>query len=270
MANRYAVASGFADVAATWDGGTLPDATDDVFANGNTVTIRQIFTSNSIRTTADTGILAGGSFDTSGTVNVNAESIAGTKSCLLLNNGSVQNGNSTGGSTSSAYGTYCGAGGTQNGNSTGGSALGAYGTLCDAGGTQNGNSTGGSTPSAYGTYCGAGGTQNGNSTGGGTLGTYGTYCAGGTQNGNSTGGSASGAYGTYCGSVGTQNGNSTGGSASGAHGTYCIGIQNGNSTTSPEGVVGTAVSGTGKLYGPIMLPPPKETLPVGRIISGGV
>jgi hypothetical protein len=64
MAVRYAVASGNWSNPATWDGGTLPTAADDVFANNFTVTIDGTFTVLTIRTTANTtpAIVAGGIF----------------------------------------------------------------------------------------------------------------------------------------------------------------------------------------------------------------
>ena len=65
MALRYAVASGNWSNTATWDGGTLPTASDDVFSNGFTVTIDGPFTVLSIRNTLNVAapiILAGGQF----------------------------------------------------------------------------------------------------------------------------------------------------------------------------------------------------------------
>jgi hypothetical protein len=64
MALRYAVANGNWSNTATWDGGTLPTAADDVFANNFTVTIDGTFTVLTIRTTANTtpAITAGGIF----------------------------------------------------------------------------------------------------------------------------------------------------------------------------------------------------------------
>jgi len=64
MALRYAVANGNWSNPATWDGGTLPTAADDVFANNFTVTIDGTFTVLTIRTTANTTptIVAGGIF----------------------------------------------------------------------------------------------------------------------------------------------------------------------------------------------------------------
>ena len=64
MAIRYAVANGNWSDTATWDGGTLPTASDDVFANNFTVTIDGTFTVLTIRNTANTtpAITAGGFF----------------------------------------------------------------------------------------------------------------------------------------------------------------------------------------------------------------
>jgi len=65
MALRYAVANGNWSNTATWDGGTLPTSSDDVFANGFTVTINGTFTVLTIRTTSNAAsptILAGGGF----------------------------------------------------------------------------------------------------------------------------------------------------------------------------------------------------------------
>ena len=65
MALRYAVATGNWSNTATWDGGTLPTAADDVFSNNFTVTIDGTFTVLSIRNTLNASlpvILAGGQF----------------------------------------------------------------------------------------------------------------------------------------------------------------------------------------------------------------
>jgi hypothetical protein len=64
MAFRYAVANGNWSNTATWDGGTLPTSSDDVFSNGFTVTINGTFTVLTIRTTSNTLplIIAGGQF----------------------------------------------------------------------------------------------------------------------------------------------------------------------------------------------------------------
>ncbi|CAB4136080.1 hypothetical protein UFOVP299_10 [uncultured Caudovirales phage] len=64
MATRYAVASGNWSNTATWNGGTLPTSSDDVFSNNFTVTIDGTFTVLSIRNTSNASpvITAGGQF----------------------------------------------------------------------------------------------------------------------------------------------------------------------------------------------------------------
>jgi len=65
MAFRYAVASGNWSNTATWDGGTLPTSSDDVFSNNFTVTINGTYTVLSIRNTSNASgptIAAGGQF----------------------------------------------------------------------------------------------------------------------------------------------------------------------------------------------------------------
>jgi hypothetical protein len=64
MAFRYAVATGNWSNTATWDGGTLPTAADDVFSNNFTVTIDGTFTVLTIRNTSNASpvISAGGQF----------------------------------------------------------------------------------------------------------------------------------------------------------------------------------------------------------------
>jgi hypothetical protein len=64
MALRYAVASGNWSNTATWNGGTLPTASDDVYANTFTVTIDQNVTVLSLRNTAGAPALVGGLFQT--------------------------------------------------------------------------------------------------------------------------------------------------------------------------------------------------------------
>ena len=62
MANRYAVKAGSWSDATVWNGGTLPTAADDVFANAFTVNIDQDITVMSIRRVSASGIAAGGAF----------------------------------------------------------------------------------------------------------------------------------------------------------------------------------------------------------------
>jgi hypothetical protein len=131
MANRWAVATGNWSNTATWNGGTLPTAADDVFANGFTVTINQEITVLSIRTEAASGILAGGGFIATADNNINANVLAGTTICLTIGTGVhiTVNGNVRGGTVSAASGISLNSGsGTPpcsvavNGNVTGGSS----------------------------------------------------------------------------------------------------------------------------------------------------
>lgn len=70
--NRYAVANGNWSSTSTWDGGSLPASTDDVFAGGFTVTIDQDITVNTLNNGASTSpvILGGGGFVVSTTRNI--------------------------------------------------------------------------------------------------------------------------------------------------------------------------------------------------------
>jgi hypothetical protein len=90
MAVRYAVASGNWSNAATWDGGTLPTAADDVYANNRTVTIDTNITVISIRTDASSPAVAGGSFTVSTTRTLNCNVISGNvTSCLTITTGTT-------------------------------------------------------------------------------------------------------------------------------------------------------------------------------------
>jgi len=88
MAVRYAVATGNWSDTATWDGGTLPTSTDDVFANGFTVTIDVDVEVLSIKTTAQSPAIAGGGFTCSTsriitcTADVGLQS--GSTTCLII------------------------------------------------------------------------------------------------------------------------------------------------------------------------------------------
>jgi len=113
MSNRYAIASGNWSNPATWDGGTLPVAGDDVRANNFTVTIDQDITVGSIRTDASSPAVGGGLFDvaTSGRT-INANIVAGTSTtngCLRYTAGGnlFINGNIFGGSVANSRGVFC-------------------------------------------------------------------------------------------------------------------------------------------------------------------
>ena len=86
MATRYAVATGNWSNTATWDGGTLPTAADDVHANNKTITLDQNIDVLSLRTTAGGAAVAGGNFNTptSGTRTIDANIIAGSSSVVQI------------------------------------------------------------------------------------------------------------------------------------------------------------------------------------------
>ena len=62
MPNVFAVSNGNWGTGATWNTGTVPTAADDVFSNNFTVNVDVSFTVLSLRSTASTPIVAGGSF----------------------------------------------------------------------------------------------------------------------------------------------------------------------------------------------------------------
>jgi hypothetical protein len=72
MPTKKAVATGLWSNTATWDGGTLPLSTEDVYANNFTVTIDQNVTCVLLSTTSGTGITAGGGFILNDTRTINA------------------------------------------------------------------------------------------------------------------------------------------------------------------------------------------------------
>lgn len=106
MADRKAIATGNWNNPAIWDGGVaVPTSSDDVYANGFTVTINQNVTCLSLRTTSGTGIVAGGGFTMSSPFDVTANIIAGTTICLTIaaTTGTVTvTGNITGTATTNA------------------------------------------------------------------------------------------------------------------------------------------------------------------------
>jgi len=223
MADRWAVANGDWSNTATWNGGTLPAATDDVYADGYTVTIDQTITAVSINTTQRSGGTAGGGFTFTDGYTINANINAGTTTCVTINTGGTfaVNGDITGGSTNGAHGfhsdTY---------------SISPAPTLNV---TINGNLNGGSVSTCYGYYVSGNNhtiTITGNITGGSA-----TYCAGFqvsyststelnnlniTINGNITGGSSTchGASIYSSASSFVLNGNVTGGTANYSHGLY--------------------------------------------------
>ena len=89
MALRYAVATGNWSNAATWNGGTLPTAADDVYSNNFTVTIDTNVTVLSIRNRAGSPAVAGGGFIISSAITVIVTGVStgimgGTGSCITF------------------------------------------------------------------------------------------------------------------------------------------------------------------------------------------
>jgi hypothetical protein len=225
MAERYAVATGNWSNTATWDGGTLPGAGDDVHANNYEVTIDQDITVASLRTTAGTTAVAGGTFAvSSGNRTINADTYMGSglaTYCLqsVSSGRFTQNGDSYGSaSQNSSAGTFLRNESVQNGNAyagTGGNFR--HGTQAQYS-VFNGNSYGSSgNNSSYGLRADIGCVQNGDSFGGASG--AGTSMNGAVQNGNATGGSGSQAIGTvFSTGLNIFYGDVTGGSVSGAVG----------------------------------------------------
>jgi hypothetical protein len=88
MADRWPLANGNWSNAANWNGGTLPDVGDDVFADGKTVTIDQDVTVLSIRNTQRTGGTANGGFNFSTaqtTYNITADLLAFNQTLISCN-----------------------------------------------------------------------------------------------------------------------------------------------------------------------------------------
>ena len=154
MAIRYAVATGNWSNTATWNGGTLPTSSDDVYSNTFTVTIDTSPTVSSIRNTsvASPVVTAGGSFAIiANGITLNANVINGNVGCLAISLGSgfscTINGTCTGGTANGGGVSNNGSGTvTINGGCVGGTASGAVALQNYSNGTVtiNGNCIGGS------------------------------------------------------------------------------------------------------------------------------
>ena len=207
MANVYATKTGNWTDTTVWNTGALPTSSDDVYANGFTVTINTSPTVLSVRTTSASGINAGGGFSVSASgYTLTADVYAGTSICITSTVGAsqtftiiTQTGVCLAGSSGADAVRHNGVG-TVNitGNPTGTTARAVYNNST---GTINitGNLTGGSNDS--GTACQNNSTGTVNITGnltGGTNNGWALYNAiTGTVNitGNATGGTGSTAYG---------------------------------------------------------------------------
>lgn len=189
MANRYAVATGNWSNTATWDGGTLPQAGDDVRANGFTVTINQDVTVASLRTDASSPAVAGGGFTVTGNGRIITANLqVGTTRVLTCStninwffNGNILNYSAV--NTSAILLDLAGQSLTMVGNVNGNGGSSSNGAAINANATANititGNVTGGTAGACYGvgyvTLAGGSLTITGNVTGGSSTG-YGIYC----------------------------------------------------------------------------------------------
>ena len=108
MAIKHAVATGLWNATATWNGGVIPIAGDDVYANGFVVTINQNITVAKISTEiCPTTLLPGGQFIVNATRTLVCNVVAGTTLCLnqsLSNTTLTLIGNINGGTSINAYG----------------------------------------------------------------------------------------------------------------------------------------------------------------------
>lgn len=161
MVERYLVANGSVHDSASWDGGSLPSASDDCHANGFTGNISADFTVGSLRTDAGVTASSGGVFEinaSSGDIVLTCDLIGGIGNVVQCNPHAhtlTINGDITGG-TGSSRGLWwrSGAGSlVVNGNITGGSgnttqAIEVATTLASV--LIDGNVSGGTQVSTYG------------------------------------------------------------------------------------------------------------------------
>ena len=93
MPNRWPIASGNWSDSAIWSGSIIPTASDDVYANNRIVTIDQNITVTSLRNSAITGVIAGGSFVIVNNYIINSPTVIGS-ACLIYtgSNGATING----------------------------------------------------------------------------------------------------------------------------------------------------------------------------------
>lgn len=121
MADKWAVANGNWSAGATWNGGTVPQAGDNVYANGKAVTVDAGLTTPvvgrlSTEANAGLGVAAGGSFSARDGCTIQATNIvAGGSHCVLVNDSisfSVLAATVTGSATAQAAGVYMQSSGT--------------------------------------------------------------------------------------------------------------------------------------------------------------
>jgi hypothetical protein len=88
MPNRWPISSGTWSNSAIWSGSIIPTASDDVYANNQTVTIDQNITVTSLRNSATTGVTAGGRFVIVDNYTINSPTVIGTLTPSLIYTGS--------------------------------------------------------------------------------------------------------------------------------------------------------------------------------------
>ena len=88
MAIRFAVANGVWSNTATWNGGTLPTAADDVFSNNFTINIDQDITAITLRNTSNVSpaITQGGGFNVTGSTGTRIITLTGTRASVSFTN----------------------------------------------------------------------------------------------------------------------------------------------------------------------------------------
>jgi hypothetical protein len=162
MADKWPLANGNWSDAANWNDGTLPTASDDVFADGKTVVIDQNVTVLSIRSTQRSGGINGGTFQvTSSGFTINCTGLgmisgsSGSALTGLLTSGVLTvNSNAQGGGANTRCISILNPGGTYNifGTMLGGAFGLSSAILVNANSTVNivGNILGGTGPSAFG------------------------------------------------------------------------------------------------------------------------
>ena len=254
-AEVWAVTNGNSNAGATWNGGVVPTSTQDVFANGFTVTVNASTEWKSANTTAGTTAVAGGGFTLSNGVTLTlnggtGNATAGSSNCVTYSgtsgNSATLIGNPIGSSTTATrFGIINASSGTLNitGSPTGGSQTAAVGAVNNAAGRINltGSPTGGSGTNATGMQnTGSGVVEiTGSSIGGSAAGTSGVINAGSgtcTISDNATGGTNATAYGANNNSTGTL---TVAGAAISATAPGVNGVVGATLTS-----VGTAVTGT--------------------------
>lgn len=109
MAIRFAIANGNWSSTASWNGFTLPQFDDDVYADGRTIVVNQNVLVNSLNTTPRVGGTSGGQFqvnNTSGLFITASQIVSGVRDCLLVNLLSGQTINISANVNNATYSTY--------------------------------------------------------------------------------------------------------------------------------------------------------------------